>query len=452
MTTIAVVGAGFSGVMTAVHLLSGSDDVRVVLIERRERFARGAAYDTDDATHRLNVRAEGMSAFPDQPDHLLQWLEARGLDRGDGFVGRGQYGRYLEDVLAQAETRYGARLRRRRGSVVGAGRSPAGFTLTLDDGEPAAADAVILAIGNLEPGAVPGFAPEALASPAYVQNPWDRAVRAPETATDVLLVGSGLTMVDVAISLDRQGRRITALSRNGRLPLPHLEKAVPPVAPPSAGPPLSMFREIRRSSADGEWRGVLNGLRTKAAGFWRNWTPGERRGFVRHLRALWDVHRHRLAPAIWARIESMMDHGRLSVVGGRIVSARTADCGLEVEWRPRGMDEVVRRRFDLVVNCTGPLAQVERSADPLIRGLLDQGLAVAEPLGLGFAVEPDGRLLDRSGRPQDDLVAVGPLARGPFWEMTAVPDLRLQAQEAARALLRRRVSAGSRMETGAETV
>jgi uncharacterized NAD(P)/FAD-binding protein YdhS len=147
----------------------------------------------------------------------------------------------------------------------------------------------------------------------------------------------------------------------------------------------------------------------------------------------------------------MMDQGRLSVLGGRLISARAAGKGLEVEWRMRGSDQVVRRRFDLVVNCTGPLAQVERSADPLISGLLAKGLVTPEPLGLGFAVEPDGRLLNRDGAAQDDLIAVGPLARGPFWEMTAVPDLRLQARDAARALLFRLGLADVSGERGAAT-
>lgn len=451
ITTVAVVGAGFSGVMTAVHLLAGSNALRVILIERRARFARGAAYDTDDAAHRLNVRAEGMSAFPDQPDHLLRWLEAQGLDRGDGFVGRGDYGRYLEDVLRDTASVHGDRLVRRSGSVVRASRSDSGFDLELDDGQTLRAGAVVLAIGNLEPGTVPGFPPEVLASAAYVQNPWDHALDAPESAWEVLLVGSGLTMVDVAISLDQPGRTITALSRNGRLPLPHLAEAVPPVPPPPCGSPLFMLRQIRRASRAGEWRGVLNGLRTTAAGFWREWSPAERRSFVRRLRTLWDVHRHRLAPSIWARIETMMDQGRLSVLGGRIIDAKAESGGVEVEWRARASQEVVRRRFDLVVNCTGPLAQVERSADLLISGLLAQGLAMPEPLGLGFAVEPDGRLLNRDGAPQDDLIAVGPLARGPFWEMTAVPDLRLQARDAARALLSRLGLADASGERGAAT-
>lgn len=100
---IAIVGAGFSGLLTAVHLLRASPRVQVVLIERRGVFGPGTAYDTGNPGHLLNVRLDNMSAFPDQPGHLADWLAEQSSWRAqDGFITRGVYGDYLRALLDAA--------------------------------------------------------------------------------------------------------------------------------------------------------------------------------------------------------------------------------------------------------------------------------------------------------------------------------------------------------------
>src|ERR1700723_957292 len=76
--TVAVIGAGFSGLLTALRLLLDPDGPRVILIERGARFGRGASYSTSSSQHLLNVRATNMSAFVEQPDHFLDWLATAG--------------------------------------------------------------------------------------------------------------------------------------------------------------------------------------------------------------------------------------------------------------------------------------------------------------------------------------------------------------------------------------
>src|SRR5687767_13617887 len=105
--SIAVIGAGFSGLMTAIHLLlkSPRDGPRVHLIEQSEAFGLGAAYATESGRHFLNTRASNMSVFPDRPDHFLQWLEAQpgaeGIS-GSSFNTRRTYGEYLQSLLREA--------------------------------------------------------------------------------------------------------------------------------------------------------------------------------------------------------------------------------------------------------------------------------------------------------------------------------------------------------------
>ena len=75
---IAIIGGGFSGTALAVQLLRRSGGP-VTLIERSGAWGPGLAYGTRCDRHLLNVRAERMSLFPDDPDHFTRWLAGAGL-------------------------------------------------------------------------------------------------------------------------------------------------------------------------------------------------------------------------------------------------------------------------------------------------------------------------------------------------------------------------------------
>ena len=130
----------------------------------------------------------------------------------------------------------------------------------------------------------------------------------------------------------------------------------------------------------------------------------------------------------------MLAGGELTVLAGKLTELKAADV-IDVAWRPRGRRRAIRDRFDLVVNCTGPLGSIGHSIEPMIRDILQKGYGRPDPLGLGLQVDDDGRLLDADGRPAQGLHAIGPLTRGAFWEMTAVPDLRGQARDLATRIL-----------------
>src|SRR4051812_12829712 len=94
-STVAIVGAGASGTLTAVALARAAPHVRVVLVDDRSHGV-GVAYSTSDEQHRLNVPACGMSALADDGAHFVRWLAASGYDAGErDFVPRAWYGRYL---------------------------------------------------------------------------------------------------------------------------------------------------------------------------------------------------------------------------------------------------------------------------------------------------------------------------------------------------------------------
>lgn len=432
---VAVVGAGFSGLLTAIHLLRLDPAVRVALIERRRVFGPGVAYDTGNPEHLLNVRLDRMSAFPDRPDHLADWLAEQPAWRAqDGFITRGVYGDYLKALLDQALDGAPGRLDLIQGEVAAARFVDAGWRLTTDDGRQIAADALVLALGNLEPASPPGVDEALRRAPNYVENPWRLSPDVADGARNILLIGAGLTMIDVALSLRRPGRRMVALSRHGLLPRAHMLATPAPSDVVFAGGPAAVLRQVRQASRDQDWRGVIDHLRLSARDLWRGWTEAERRRFLRHVRPLWDVHRHRLSPGVAREAASMLASGDLTVLAGKLAETLPGD-PIDVAWRPRGRRRAIRERFDLVVNCTGPLGAIGQSREPLIVDLLAAGHILPDPLGLGVLTDDTGRLGHRPGVESGAIYAIGPLTRGAFWEITAVPDLRIQAQELARRIL-----------------
>lgn len=440
---LAVVGAGFSGVMTALHVLRGSEAVKVVLIERRSPIGLGAAYATDDPEHRLNVRAGNMSAWPDRPDDFVDWLKARDLDVGPGgFATRADYGRYLQGLLSSLAEgpRAAGRLLITPDEITAIEPAGDGWSLTCGIGRTIAADAVVLALGNPPPRPPETIGPALEASDAYVADPWrwDPATLA-DGKGPILLLGSGLTMVDAALSLDRiaPDRPLIALSRRGLTPREHLGAPPCPLSAPPAGSlsPVQALAWLRAEADRHGWRTAVDAVRPATQGLWRGWSPKQRAAFLRHARAFWDVHRHRLSPEVAERLNRMRADGRLRVLAGKLERADILEGGRAgLVWRPRGETDTWRLEADLVVNCTGPSTDVERSTEPLIAALAARGLIRADPMRLGLDVDARHRVVHADGRPHPTLFAVGPITRGALWEINAVPDIRVQAAEVAAAL------------------
>ncbi len=431
--TVAIIGAGFSGVLTAVHLLRAPEGPRVVLIERGPRFGRGAAYATVSPHHLLNVRGANMSALPEDPDHFLKWLGEAASAGDSTFVTRDRYGAYLQALLRETARQGSGRLAYEHDAAVGVARDDGRWRIDLAMGRALTADAVVLAIGNLPPPTPDGVDPALAATDRFIAEPWawigtNRAVQG-----DVLLLGSGLTAVDVALWVQdqRPGAAMMALSRHGLLPRPHAPVERPVTPPPGLErTPRALAAWVHQAGPD-DWRGAVDALRPHVQEIWRGWASDQRRRFLRHLRPWWEVARHRLAPQVDVRLQALRREGLFEVEAGRLVRLEPVRDGVEAVWTPRGGGDERRRRFAVAVNCTGPLSEVGRAADPLVRSLLAAGLARADDCGLGLEVDMASRPVGRDGRPTPGLFAVGPLTRGAMYEMTSVPDIRIQAAHLA---------------------
>lgn len=433
---VAIVGGGFSGVLLAINLLRHGN-VRVTLIERQQgRLGRGLAYGAAGADHVLNVRAANMSALPDQPDHFARWLEAKERGQEGSFATRRDYGSYLCEMLDDARLASGDRLAVRVGEVVDAATDDDGAVLTFASGEALNADVAVLAPGNLPPHDLSIFA--GMPRPAYLNDPWAAGLTDGLGARDtVLLLGTGLTAVDCALSLDGAGfaGRIVAVSRRGLMPQAHApsppyhKRTEKPVGPVSA-----LVHDVRQRARTIGWRNAVDELRPFTQDIWRAASEAERSRFLRHLRPWWDVHRHRIAPPVAERLDAMRREGRLEPRAAKVMTCRPQGDRIAVDLRARGSDRQETLTVARVVNCTGPLGDLTRASDPLLRNLAERGDLRPDGLAIGIDVDRQCRVIAADGLAHDRLLVVGPMTRGAHWEIVAVPDIRQQVWTLARQL------------------
>ena len=436
---VAIIGCGFSGALQAINLHRHGGP-RATLIERREKAGEGVAYGAAHPTHLLNVRAARMSAFPDDEDHFVRWLKSRGVAKAEeAFIPRTMYGEYLREILERERQASGGRLVVVHDEVADVTQQGDGARLRLASGGTIDADAAILAVGNLPPHSPPGLDDERLAPPLYIADPWSGAATAGLGDDDtVLIVGTGLTMVDMALLLDTSGfrGRIVAISRRGLLPHRHAPSPPPP-GPLSERPPIAasqMVRTVRARAREIGWRNAVDELRPFTQAMWRAASEEERLRFLRHLRPWWDIHRHRIAPEVADRLERMRREGRLEVRGGRPLAFQEVVGEVAVTWRPRGAKDAEVLRVQRVINCTGPQGDLLRASEPLLKTLLARGLIRPDAHRLGIDVDSQARTVAADGSSNEWLFALGPMTRGAFWEIVAVPDIRTQTWAVARKL------------------
>ena len=439
-----IIGGGASGALMAVHLLRAGDrSVHVTLIEKGPRIGRGIAYGTANKAHLLNVPAGSMSAIDSEPHHFCDWLGARAdrprtLAHPDqirtAFVPRALYGDYLASLLASYGARGNApgRLSIVHGECVSIDESHLGVTVTLASGARHFADLAAIAAGHDLPPPRGGCYVDSWTAPA------DAGV---ERHHRVLVIGTGLTMVDYILALELAGHQgeIVAISRRGLLPLPHRPAAPLPLRDaeiPLGANASALLKWLRARVADheadgGDWRSIVDGIRKFNQDIWRRLPTSARQSFMRHARAWWNVHRHRLAPEIEKRMTAALRSGHLTVMAAKVLAVEARAEGARISYRRRGASSIETMRADKVVDCRGVVSVPYRAVNPAVRDLLARGRAQLDPLQIGLDVTRDGAVIDRSGRTSQRLFAIGPLARAALWEITSVPEIRRQCAEVA---------------------
>lgn len=456
--TVAIVGGGFCGAMTAANLLRHAQrPLRVILIEPREFIGRGLAYSTPEPSHLLNVPCGKMGARPDDIGGFHRWAEQTLVGVSphsigpDAFLTRGDYGRYVEAELQEA-TRLAhtqVTFERRRDRITEITHGERGPELKLATGNAVQADHVILAVGS-GPARVPeGIRQLGATEGRLITTPFAPGALDPVGAEDRLLVlGTGLTMFDVAIALDRKGfmGSMLAVSRRGRMPMPHAPHAAAPWSTDWAATLTQRTRAkelvravrtaVNRAEAEGlDWRCVIDAMRPYLPRLWQNLNDAQRRRYLRHASSFWEVRRHRCAPQVWAMVDQMIRRGSLEVSAGRVLEATVLDDQVLATVAFRGGATPITRHFDRVLVCAGPETDVTRWPAPWMRGMLDNTWLTPDTLRFGVRTAEDGLALNPLGEPVDWLSIVGPLRKADLWESTAVPELRVQAADTAHRVL-----------------
>jgi uncharacterized NAD(P)/FAD-binding protein YdhS len=453
---IAIVGGGFSGIMTAVNLARLSDrPLQVTVINSGRPSGRGVAYSTRRPEHLLNVAARNMSAFRDEPDHFLRWLRTRSefdttpeIELRERFIPRMVYGDYLRSIMHHHLQSAGGLTPVTTEFLAGEvfDIEPAGDTalLRLTDSTGLEADRVVLATGNEPPAVLPGT--ESLAEhPGWMGDAWQPLEQLlPSQGKTIVVLGTGLSTVDVIITLRALGwvDSIHAISRHGWFPHSHFRGIEYPDFPPTGVDLAEIGLEklvalVQRHCAILHERNanpaiIVDKMRPHTQRIWSHFTREERLAFAQRYAARWNVFRHRIAPDIHAQITSSQLTGQLQLHAAGIERVEACDERLIVH-----LENGESVTGDLVINATGPTSKLTASRSLLLQNLLRRGLVAPDDTDMGLRVDPDHTVLTRDGERSRQLLAVGPLLRGTLWETIAVPELRAQAKRAAETLLER---------------
>lgn len=444
---VAVIGGGAAATAMLVALASRDGPMpSVIWVAPEGEDGRGRAYSTRDPVHRLNVRAARMSVRADLPDDFVRYLiDNDGHADPQGFYTRRRYGEYLATRAAECAARIP--VERWLSVATGATRAAGGWQIVGRDGQRRSARHLVLAVGPQEPSLPCGIDPSLLRRGRYCLDPyaWAEQAHRGGSLRQIWIIGSGLTAVDLALTAaqNHAQARIHLLSRHGALPATHAQAhstAVDALAQcdslPKASQALRLIRDQCCPMTD--WREAIDGLRARMADRWQQWPVVEQQRFLRHARWAWDSARHRMAPEVARAMTALIKSGQVTVHRGHLVGAVPRAQSVELTWRPRASVERQITDADLVLQATGLNTRVSGCGMPLLRSLLDQGLARPDPLDLGLHVDGQQRMLDAAGRAHADAHVLGALARGSRFECIAMPEIRSTAAAIVRELAMQR--------------
>jgi uncharacterized NAD(P)/FAD-binding protein YdhS len=475
MPRIAIVGGGFSGTLVLAHLVQHARrGFSIELFEPRDCVGTGTAYGAAGASHLLNVRAERMGAYGHDPKGFYDWLQTpegkaqaealwpQGELTGESYVPRALYGAYLrqilEGTLALARKK-GVEVHIHNAHVVNAVLQDVHtqrLMLTIERGglqQEMLVHYLVLATGNLTPRRFSYHAGLIRGAEHYVEDVWHtdadhlfpHKVGQLPADSDIVILGTGQTMADTVLTLKAHGFKgtVTALSRNGWLPqvqqhakpYPQWQWHADPASIPATvlGLFVRLRQEVKAAAQQGyDWRSVMDSIRPITQDIWKRLKIDQKRKFLSRVFTLWNIHRHRMAPAVYTELKPMLQSGALKIVAGKMYYAGSDEDGLTVAYRKRGANRIETIRTPLLLNCTGPEYDIAGSHHRLLKNLRDQELITVGPLRMGIELSAQNTA---KGRAQNTIFPAGSLLVGELLECTAVQELRVQAEQVAMQLL-----------------
>jgi uncharacterized NAD(P)/FAD-binding protein YdhS len=450
---IAIIGGGYAGAVLALHLARGARrPLKVVIVEPRSELGAGLAYSIRGDVCRLNAPAHKLGVSPEPEDSLLAWLEAEhpellgdpaAVGPGWGYVARHWFATFVRWHLERALADSHVSLGHLRASATDIGRRGEDLVVHLSDGTSIRSARTVVTT-SYGPPAPPREFPQSLtAAPGFINDPWqiDR-IEAIDRDSDVLVIGTGLSMLDVAATLiaQRHRGRIFALSRHGLVARANGPCEASPDIDLASWSERGLSHYVKRvraeidrvEAAGGTWRDVFESLRLGSGSLWARLTLDEKRRFLRHLRSHYDAHRFRATPDVAETVDEARRDGRLQIVAGRIAGVRILRTGFAVQVAPRARDvNLWTLKIGTIVNCTGPKQKLDPAGGGFLGALIARGLARPDPLGLGLDVDERFRLTDSGA----ELFAISALTRARFGDVVGAPDIARQAIRLAEQLI-----------------
>ncbi|TGK48610.1 hypothetical protein EHQ43_18265 [Leptospira bouyouniensis] len=447
--SVAIVGAGLSGSLLAINLLKNTFDgkIEIFLIEStKKRFGRGVAYSPNSIYQKLNVPAKGMSLFPENPNHFVDWWKSNGKNYfylgesydENSFFPRFIFGDYLESTLnSNIQTKSSNKeFFTINDEVIDATKIESQWKIKLSSGAELIVDNLILATGNIPPGNPSYLAKEVLDSKRYLHNPWDDSLFESIQQNESLgILGSGLSMVDVIMTLKRKNfqGKIVSFSRSGKLPKvhskpDHMNPTPFPTLKGNANEDVHLIRNWIRENEGISDVHLMNVIRPFTSEIWKSWDAKNQLRFIRHVRPFWESFRHRIPSESMAIISEWIQFGKLTFLKARIQSSKLENDSIEISTlEPHA--KLGSYRFDRLINCTGPDTKLKEVKSDLYTNLKKKGYITQSENGIGFVTGNLGQVKTKEGKFLENLYCLGPLRKNELWESTALREIRDQVIE-----------------------
>jgi len=457
MRTIAIVGGGFAGSMTAVHLMQQADcQLNIIIINNRFPLVKGIAYATHYAEHLLNVPVSSISAFSKHAEHFFNWLRKQDAFKDieaetlkNSFAPRKIYAEYLDTIWATALENKSSEvnLQMLEDEVINITPNGMGFDLQLQNASPVKADYVVLATGNAIPKNILIADNSFYNSKLYYKNPWDdTCMQGLQSERDILIIGNSLTMIDAVISLQSKGfaKKIYTMSPHGFAIMP--DAHVPPYDQDILSEiprPYRLYdlvklinKHMKRCEREGVSKvAVVNSIRYQLQNIWFDFTMDDRRYFLKRISPLWNAWRHRTPAGMYERISNLINSGKLNPIAGRLVSLTEKDGYVEARIKDKKAGKEISLDVERVINCTGSQIDVQLPGS-LLNTLYTAGLIDADPLKISLNADAaTNRVINRDGHILPNMYTLGNNMKGILWETTGVPEIRVQAENVAAKLL-----------------
>lgn len=445
MRTISIIGGGAAGALVLINMLKYFPEAGVTVkwIEKSGEFGTGVAYSTDKDYHLLNVPANSMGLFHDYANDFFEWQLKKGYSYSEhDYVPRKIYGEYVkEHLFSFLRKNENISIELIQGEVEDVTKAGEGYLLSLKNKRNITTDTVIFATGNFVPSDLPLADMSYTQSRNYFKDPWDNEInRLIKRTDDVLIIGTGLTMVDKLLDFYHQLHKgsIYAISRKGYLPFTHYPCSRHQKYPDyteellQADDIYALYRQLRKHVDSGiksgiDWRVVVDTIRPSLPAIWDSLSLQDKKIFLRRFSSLWTVVRHRIPVICTDIIHLLKEKKQLQVAGGRIVTITTTEDGFDVQYLDRKSSQLKEITVQKIINCSGPQLNMALSGSALYKNLLKRHFLLEDELHMGLKALPDGRLLDGKGQVIPGLYTIGNGLRGVLFESSAIPEIRGQA-------------------------